>query len=180
MGKNILRRFDTVLNNENDRCLDHCREGSESTDFVLITLQFAWIRRIGWNWQSVRKQWSWCYFIKINILIDWLIDNLVFYVPLKNVSLICRRHHYRWKAAKFRPMLGALGLWAGRDLYRATLVVTQDLGFSGLIWRTAPFSHLLRHTRGCGGPILTQILTGLHILMGKKGYSLVILMEKRW
>jgi hypothetical protein len=31
---------------------------------------------------------------------------------------------------------------------------------SGLIRRTAPFSRLLRHTRGCGGSILTRILTG--------------------
>jgi hypothetical protein len=47
------------------------------------------------------------------------------------------------------------GLWAGRDLYRATPAVTRDLGFSSLIRRTAPFSRLLRHTRGCGGSILT-------------------------
>jgi hypothetical protein len=58
-------------------------------------------------------------------------------------------------------MLGAQGLWAGRDLYRATPAVTRDLGFSGLIRRTAPFSRLLRHAWGCGGPILTRILTGL-------------------
>jgi hypothetical protein len=78
-----------------------------------------------------------------------------------NISLIIRRrHHCRWRAAKFRPMLGAQGLWAGRDLYRATPAVTRDLGFSGLIRRTAPFSRLLRHTRGCGGSILTRILTG--------------------
>jgi hypothetical protein len=32
------------------------------------------------------------------------------------------------------------------------------VGFSGLIRRTVPFSRLLRHTRGCGGPILTRIL----------------------
>jgi hypothetical protein len=56
-------------------------------------------------------------------------------------------------------MFGAQGLRAGRDLYRATPAVTQDLGFSGLIRRTAPISRLLRHTRGCGGPILTRILT---------------------
>jgi hypothetical protein len=36
-----------------------------------------------------------------------LIDYLGFYVPLKNFSLIWRRHHCRWRAAKFRPMLGA-------------------------------------------------------------------------
>jgi hypothetical protein len=89
-----------------------------------------------------------------------LIDYLLFYVPLKNCSLIWRRHQCRWRAAKFRPMLGAQGLWAGRDLFRATPAVTRDLGFSGLIRRTAPFSRLLRHAWGYGGPILTRILTG--------------------
>jgi hypothetical protein len=61
--------------------------------------------------------------------IEKLIDYLRFYVPLKNFSLIRRRHHSRWRAAKFKPMLGAQGLWAGRDLYRATPAVTRDLGF---------------------------------------------------
>jgi hypothetical protein len=45
------------------------------------------------------------------------------------------------------------------------LWVTRDLGFSGLIRGTAPCSHLLRHTRGCGGSILTRILTGVYIYM---------------
>jgi hypothetical protein len=92
---------------------------------------------------------------------NMLIDYLLFYVPLKNILLIWRRHHYRWRAAKFRPMLaiGAQGLWAGRDLYRATPAVTLGLGFSGLIRRTAPFNRLLRFARGCGGPILTWALT---------------------
>jgi hypothetical protein len=96
-------------------------------------------------------------------MIDWLIDYLMLYVPLKNFSLIWRRHHCRWRPAKFtgRPMFGAQGLWAGRDLYRATPAVTHDLGFSGLIRRTVPFSRLLRHTKGCGESILTRILTGL-------------------
>jgi hypothetical protein len=57
-------------------------------------------------------------------------------------------------------MLGTQGLWAGRDLYRATPAVIQDLGFSSLIRRPAPFRRLLQHTRGCGGSILTRILTG--------------------
>jgi hypothetical protein len=92
---------------------------------------------------------------------DWLIDYLRFYVPLKNFSLIWRRHHCRWRAAQFRPMIGAQGLWAGMDLYRAKPAVTRDLGFSGLIRRTVPFSRLSRHTRGCGWSILTRILTGL-------------------
>jgi hypothetical protein len=59
-------------------------------------------------------------------------------------------------------VLSAQGLWAGSDLYRATPAVTRDLGFSGLIWRTTPFSRLLRFTSGCGESILTRILTGLH------------------
>jgi hypothetical protein len=58
-------------------------------------------------------------------------------------------------------MLGAQGLCTGRDLYRATPAVTRGLGFSGLIRKTAPFSRLIRHTRGCGGSFLTRILTGL-------------------
>jgi hypothetical protein len=85
-----------------------------------------------------------------------LIDYLLFYVPLKNFSLIWKRHRCRQRAAKFRPMFGAYGL------YRATSAVTWDLGFSGLIRRTAPFSRLVGHTRGCGRPILTRILTGAH------------------
>jgi hypothetical protein len=92
-----------------------------------------------------------------------LIDYLGFYVPLKNISLIWRRHHCRWRAAKVRSLLGAQDLWAGRDLYRTSPAVTRDLGFFGLIRRTAPFSHLLRHMRGCGGSILTRILKGLGI-----------------
>jgi hypothetical protein len=83
------------------------------------------------------------------------------HIVFKNILLIWRRHQYRWRAAEFRSMLGAQGLWAGRDLYRATPTVTRGVGFSGLIRRTAPFSRLLRHTRGCGGFILTRILTGL-------------------
>jgi hypothetical protein len=90
----------------------------------------------------------------------WLIDYLLFYVPPKNCSLIWRRHHSRWSAAKFRPMLGAQGLWAGSDLYRAIPALTQILSFYGFIRRTTPFSRLLWHTKGCGESILTWILTG--------------------
>jgi hypothetical protein len=87
-----------------------------------------------------------------------LIDYLLFYAPLKNFSLIWRRHHCRWRAAKLRLMLGAQGLWARRDFYCATPTVTRDLGFSGLIRRTTPFSRLLRHAWGYGAPILIRII----------------------
>jgi hypothetical protein len=64
-------------------------------------------------------------------------------------------YDYRWRVANCRPMLGAQGLWAGRDLYRAIPAVTRALGLPGLIRRTTSFSRLLRHKRGCGGSILT-------------------------
>jgi hypothetical protein len=80
---------------------------------------------------------------------------LLFYILLKNFSLVWRRHHCWWRAAKFMQMLGAQGLWSGRNLLCATHAVTRCLGFSCLIWMTAPFSRLLQHTRGSRGPILT-------------------------
>jgi hypothetical protein len=94
--------------------------------------------------------------------IDEIVFRPIFFIP--NVTsrsrifhLIWRRHHYRWTAA-FKPMVGAQGLWAGGDLYRATLAGTRGLSFSDR--RTAPFCRLLRHTWGCGESILTRILTG--------------------
>jgi hypothetical protein len=46
------------------------------------------------------------------------------------------------------------------------------LSFSGLIWRTAPFSHPLMTRTGCRGPILTQILTG--VMMWSSLYEILI------
>jgi hypothetical protein len=133
---------------------------------VLRLRYFTWVFLVTRPCHGYQNVWPWplclTYLLKTLILdksFDWLI-NLLFYVPLKNISLIWRRHHCQWRAAKFRPMLGAQGLWAGKDLYRATPAVKRGLGFSGLIQRIAPISRLLRHAWGCGGPILTRILTG--------------------
>jgi hypothetical protein len=71
-----------------------------------------------------------------------------------------------------RPMLGAQGLWAGRDLYCATPALTRDLDFSGLIRRAAPFS---RHARGCGGSLLPRILSGLFIRKKKTTKTQIVL-----
>jgi hypothetical protein len=90
-----------------------------------------------------------------------LFNNLRFYVPLKSISLIWRRHHCRWRASNLGLYARCSGpLSREGSLYRATPAVTRDLGFSGLIRRTAPMSRPLRHTRGCGGSILTRILSG--------------------
>jgi hypothetical protein len=56
-------------------------------------------------------------------------DYLQFFVPLKNFSLLLRRHHYQWKAEIFRRMIGAQSLWTGRNIYHATHAVTRGLGF---------------------------------------------------
>jgi hypothetical protein len=50
------------------------------------------------------------------------------------------------EGCKFRPMVGDQGLRAGRDLYRATPIVTRASVFSGFIRRIAPLSRFLRHT----------------------------------
>jgi hypothetical protein len=62
-------------------------------------------------------------------------------------------------------MPGAHDLWAGRDLYCASPVVTQDLDFSGFIQRTTSFSQHLEQAMGFEGPILTRILTGPHLVL---------------
>jgi hypothetical protein len=59
----------------------------------------------------------------------------------------------------YTGLCSALRAFEQGDLYRATPAVTQDLGFSCLIRRTAPFSRLLRHTTGCRGSIITRIFT---------------------
>jgi hypothetical protein len=129
--------------------------GAPEREFPAI---LGWIETL---WPNMNKPQTF-YRNKYKLYYNWLIDCLRFYVQLKNFSFIWRRHHYRWRAAKFRPMLGSYGLWAGRDLYCVTPAVTRGLGFSGLIWRTTPFNRLLRLARGCGWPILTWILKGPH------------------
>jgi hypothetical protein len=77
-----------------------------------------------------------------------------FYVPLKNFSLIWRRHYYRWKAQN-------LGLCSALRAFEQGGIFIRGLSFSCLIRRTAPFNLLLRLARGWRGPILTLILTGV-------------------
>ena len=80
-------------------------------------------------------------------LIDWLINCKLFIGMFENVYfkyLFLRRHHSQWRAANFRPILGAYDLWAGRDLYRAISAVTRDLSLHGLTLWTGLFSRSLR------------------------------------
>ena len=104
--------------------------------------------------------------MKIYKLIVWLFIYSLIYVPLKNVSFIWIRRPCRWRATKLSLMLVVKGLRAGRDLCRATTTLKRDLDFSGLTRRIAPFSRLLRHTRGYDGSILTRILSGMRDASG--------------
>jgi hypothetical protein len=58
------------------------------------------------------------------------------YSRLSNFSAIRRLSPLPVTGLQFRPMLGAQGLWAGRDLYRATSTATRDLSLYGLIRKT--------------------------------------------
>jgi hypothetical protein len=59
-----------------------------------------------------------------NWLIDWLFTVLR---PVQEYfNYMDWIHHCQWRAAKFRPMLGAQWLWAEKDLYCATPAVTRD------------------------------------------------------
>jgi hypothetical protein len=82
-----------------------------------------------------------------------LIDYLVFYVLIEHFALLWRHHYYLWRAAKFRPMLGAQGLWSG-----GIFVVPHLFWHGALVFpvSSAPFNRLLRHTRGCEGTILSS------------------------
>lgn len=62
---------------------------------------------------------------------DWLLIN----VAIEKISSIWRRSNYRWRVAIFRPVLGINSLWAGRDFYRATDIITQGLVFCSFICR---------------------------------------------
>jgi hypothetical protein len=99
-------------------------------------------------------------------LTGWLIF-LRFYVSLKNFSLIWRRHRWRWRAAKARPVLSTQNLWAGRDLF-----VPHLLLYGASIYRSYPNDHPfqlpLTICMGCRGPILTLILTGFLVRKEEK------------
>jgi hypothetical protein len=96
-------------------------------------------------------------------LIDWLIDygftprSRIFHL-YGDVTIAGEVTIVRRRAAKVRPML-ALRAFDQGGIFIVPHAVTRDLGFSGLVRRTAPFSCLLWQTREYVGSILTQIHT---------------------
>jgi hypothetical protein len=107
----------------------------------------------------ISKKLSW-------VISHWyqgLIDYLLFYVPLKNISLTWRRHYYRWRAAKFRPYAWRSGLlsWEGSLLCRTCCDTGPRFFLSHL--KDCPIQLPLTTHKGCGLSILTWILMGLDI-----------------
>jgi hypothetical protein len=100
-------------------------------------------------------------------LVDWLFTVLR---PAQEffTSMETSRHHCRWRAGKFfRLMLVAQGL-------SLTCHTCCDTG--PRLFRSHPkdctICRLLRHTRGCGGSILTRILTGVFNFEWRAGRDL--------
>ena len=146
------------------------------TIYFVSTTPFKILKGFQWVGKKIKMCRCACYKQNVVSPIDLLIDYLLFYVRLKNVSLIWRHQHCRWKTAKFRPMVSTQGLWAGMDLYHATPAVIRGLSFffSFLFcfvlfflaffffeshWKDHPIQSPLM-THGCGGSILTWILIG--------------------
>lgn len=91
-----------------------------------------------------------CVYTDISRKVDWLIINIVLHPFWK-----CFINSHRAVTIlneglqnKVLNLLSACGLLTGNDLYRATLGMSRDLGFKGLVQKTAPFIHLLQQTRG--------------------------------
>jgi hypothetical protein len=90
--------------------------------------------------------------------IDWVIDCLLFYVPLKNFSLMWRRHHCQWRAIKISLCFEQGGIFIVSHLlwHRTSVFPVSSEG----PLQSLAISRLLRHAWGCKGPNLTPIFTG--------------------
>jgi hypothetical protein len=96
---------------------------------------------------------------RLCILIDWLIDWLIIYDFTSRSRIFHLYGDFTIACEGLQNLDHSLALRAfeqGR-IFIVPHLLTQSLGFSSLIRRTAPFCRLLRHTRGCGGSILTRI-----------------------
>jgi hypothetical protein len=79
-------------------------------------------------------------------VINWLVIVLP---PAEEFSPVWRRYHCRWRAAQFRPMLGA------QSEGSLSCHTYCETGPCYLIWRTTPFSRFIRLARGSWKPNLT-------------------------
>jgi hypothetical protein len=81
--------------------------------------------------------------------------------PAHDFSLTRKRHPCRWKAAKLGHARGSVRAFEQGQVFIVPHLLRHRASvFSGLIRRTAPFSRLLRYTKGSGRSILIRIFTG--------------------
>jgi hypothetical protein len=93
-------------------------------------------------------------------MIDWLINYLLFYVPLKNFSLIWRRHHCQWRAANL-GLCSVLRAFEQGGIFIVPHLLWHGTSFFPVSSEGPP--HLVASydtRRGCEGSILTRILMG--------------------
>ena len=76
-------------------------------------------------------------------IVFWLLGCRLFKVSLENISFIWRRHHYRWRTAKFRRLFGKIRLfivphllWHGASVFAVSPKAPP------------PFSSLVSEPRG--------------------------------
>jgi hypothetical protein len=103
--------------------------------------------------------------ISRHTLNDRLIDYLLFYVPLKNfwISLIWRCHHCRWRA-KNLDLCSALRAFEQGGIFIVPHLLWHETSvFPVSSEGPPPNQSPLTTCMGCGGPILTRILTGAHV-----------------
>ena len=76
-------------------------------------------------------------------IFDWLIDWLLFYVPLENVIFI------NMEGSPLPVKIGkkTCSFWAVGNLYPLSTAVSRDLGFWGLVRRVASLSRLVQQGR---------------------------------
>jgi hypothetical protein len=87
--------------------------------------------------------------------INRLIDKLLIYIPLKDVTISDEGLQNVGLCSALSAFIVPHLLWHVMDL------------FCGLLRKTALFNRLLWFARGCGGSILTRILTGPHSVVSK-------------
>jgi hypothetical protein len=111
------------------------------------------------------------YKLEQQLHVEWLIDSFISY----GFTSRSRIFHVYGDVTIAGEGLQNLGLCSALRAFEQgeIFIVPRNLGFSGLIRRTAPFSRLLQHTRGCGRSILTRILTGTVLNAPLTKYSIV-------
>jgi hypothetical protein len=94
-----------------------------------------------------------------------LIDYLRFYVPLKNISPIWRRHHIASERLQNLGLCSALRAFEQGGIFIVSHLLWHGASGFPVSSEGPPHSVASYNTWGCGVSILTQILTGIKYLV---------------